>query len=291
MAQPTAPTITSICTEAFNRCGVPSPTVAQLSRAEQEWFEPVKRSIADRKDWHNVEETLIVIPQPFTQVVAMPTPLQRVLRMRFYRGEKTGTAQSGGTSSITIAAGTGDANDRGKKIFLTGGTGEAQSGRIISITNDTYTMSCPWATVPDDTTTYVVAETEEFPNGPNMAPLHGISPSTTITQWDFIEHTLRFWPPVDDANQYAIEIDGLVDLSLVDNSDARITRLLREWREALVRGLMVYIKEDQDDPDIDRDERKFDKATLAIMRQDTRKRLRGDAPAFRSLGGGIRRRR
>ena len=52
MAVPTVPTVNSILTEAFRRCGVPSPTVAQLTRAEDEWFEEVKQELQAEKRWH-----------------------------------------------------------------------------------------------------------------------------------------------------------------------------------------------------------------------------------------------
>ncbi len=291
MALPTAPTITSLCTEAFTRCGVPNPSAAQLARAQQYWFEAVKRDLATRKDWHTTEETIIIIPQPYVQVYAMPDSLIAVKRMRFYRGETTGTAQAGGVDTITVAVGTGDSQHRGLKIFLTGGTGEAQSGRIIGVSGDVYTMSCPWDTQPSTDTTYVIAETEQFPTGPEIRPLSGVGPSTAVVAWDFIEQSLRLWPNLDDANQYAIEIDGEVDLSLVDSNDARIVRLLREWQEPLIRGMMVFIKEDQDDPDQDRDERKFEKSAKNVMKQDVRKRRRAESPGFRSMGGGVRKRR
>jgi hypothetical protein len=291
MALPTAPTISSLCTEAFTRCGVSNPTAEQLARAERQWFEEVKRDLAARKDWHTVEETMIIIPSPYVQVYAMPGALMRVMRMRFYRGEKTGQAQGSGSNSITVAAGTGDVNDLGKKMFLTEGTGAAQSGRIIDVFGDEYTMSCPWETLPATDTEYVIAETETWVPGPAIVPLSGIGASTQITGWNFIEQNLQFWPVLDDENQYAIEVDGAIDLSLVDSNDARIVRLLREWREPLVRGMMVRIKEDHDDPDVDKDERKYERAAMNVMKQDVRKRLRAESPAFRSPGGGLRRKR
>jgi len=292
MSVPTPPTVLSLCTEAYVRSGVPTPSVAQLLRAEDEWFEEVKRDLASRKTWHSVEETLIVIPEAYLQVYAMPTSLIRIQRMRFYRGAKTGTATAGGASTITIATGTGDVNDRGKKIFLVSGTGIAQAGRIIAVSGAVYTISCPWDTQPIAGTGYMIADTEWPIHGPNHDfKLDGISPGTSLEQWDFVEHNLRFWPALDTAGQYGLEIDGAVDLSMVDKTDSRLTRLLREWREPLVRGLMVRMKEDQDDPDVDRDERKYEKAIVNTMRQDTRKRLRGEASALRSIGGTVRRRR
>ena len=292
MAVPVAPTVATLCTEAYRRCGILSPSTEQLTRAENEWFEPVKRDLASRKAWHSVEETLVVIPQSYLQVYAMPQPLIRIQRVRFYRGTRTGAATAGGASTITIAAGTGNTQDRGRKIFLTSGTGVAQAGRIITVVGDLYTISCNWDITPVSGTGYMIAEIERTVPGPERDfSLHGINPSTMLLAWDFIEHNLRFWPALDDAGQYALELDGTVDLSLVDRTDARITRLMREWREPLVRGLMVYIKEDQDDDQIDRDERKFEKATMNVMRQDVRKRLRGETPGFRSIGGTVRRRR
>ena len=292
MAVPTPPTVSSLCTEAFTRCGISNPSADKLLRAEDEWFEEVKRDIAMRKDWHSVEETLVVIPQPYLQVYAMPTPLILILRMRFYRGTTTGTATAGGTNTITIAAGTGNSQHRGRKLFLLSGTGAAQAGRITGVSGDIYTMSCSWDTAPIAGTTYLIAETEMLVNGPERGfPLSGISPGTSLVYWEFVESNLRFWPPLDNAGQYALEIDGAVDLSLVDKTDTRLVRVLREWREPLVRGLMVRIKEDQDDPDVDRDERKYEKALMNSMKQDGRKRLRGEAPVLRSMGGGVRRRR
>lgn len=292
MALPTAPTILSVCTEAYTRSGIPTPSVEKLTRAENEWFEPVKRDIAARKKWHSIEETMIVIPEPYLQVYAMPTQLLRVLRMRFYRGTKTGIAEGGGTNTITIRTDTGDANDRGRKIFLTSGTGQAQAGRITAVSGNLYTISCPWDVTPIAGTGYMIADTEQPVTGPESAfHLDGIAPSTALLYWDFIEQNLRFWPCLDDANQYALELDGTVDISLIDKNDARIVRVLREWWEPLVRGLMVYIKEDLDDDQVDRDERKYEKATKNTMIQDARKRLRGEAPGFRSIGGAVKRRR
>lgn len=292
MTLPIAPTVISLCTEAFTRCGIALPSVAQLARAEDEWFEEVKQDIASRKKWHSVEETLVVIPSAYLQVYAMPPPLVRVLRMRFYRGSTTGLATAGGSSTITVAAGTGNAQHKGLKVFLVSGTGAAQAGRITGVSGDVYTISCAWDTPPVAGTGYLIAETERRIEGPDSGfQLDGISPGTLLTRWDFIEHTLRFWPPLDDAGQYAIEIDGTVDLSLVDRDDARLVRLLREWRQPLVRGLMVRMKEDQDDPDADKDDVKFERAVTKAMKLDGMKRLRGDAPSLRSAGGLVRGRR
>jgi len=292
MAMPTPPTVNSLCREAFRRCGIASPTTAQLTRAEDEWFEDVKREIASRKTWHSIEETIAVIPQAYLQVYALPTTILRIMRMRFYRGATTGVAQGGGASTITVAAGTGQASWAGRKIFLTDGVGAAQAGRIVAVNGDVVTISCSWVTQPSAGTSYVIADNETPIDGPTRnLRLDGRSPSSHVLAWDFIEHTFRISPPLDNARQYGIEIDGEIDISLIDKTDPRITHLLREWRSAIVYGVMVKIKEDQDDASVDRDERKFEKALMQAMKQDGRKRLRGEAVAMQSIGGMPRRRR
>ena len=46
----------------------------------------------------------------------------------------------------------------------------------------------------------------------------------------------------------------------------------------------------KDDPDADKDDVKFERSVSKAMKVDTAKRLRADGPAFRSLGGSVRRR-
>lgn len=291
MAVLTAPTIDTLITEAFTVCGIASPSTAQVQRARDHWFPEVLTEIQGRKKFYTVEETMVVIPQPYLQVYAMPTPLQRVLRMRFYRGTKNGTATAGSTDTITIAAGTGNTQDRGRKLYTLSGTGAAQVGRIIGVTGDVYEMSCDWGTVPTAGTTYMIADSEMEISGPDkITMLDGRNVSTMLLNWDFIEQNLRFFPALDDAGQYAIEIDGVVDLCLVDANDSRVTRLLREWRNPIKQGLMWKVKEDQDDEQEARADQKFKGATKDIMIADARKRQRGDMPGFRTYGGIVRKR-
>jgi hypothetical protein len=289
MAVLTAPTIDTLITEAFTVCGIASPSAAQVDRARNHWFPEVLTEIQGRKKFYTIEETMVVIPQPYLQVYAMPSPLQRVLRMRFYRGTKTGTATAGGADTITIAAGTGNAQDRGRKLYTLSGTGAAQVGRITSVTGDVYEMSCDWGTAPTAGTTYMIADSEREISGPDkITALDGRSVSTLLQVWDFIEHNLRFFPALDDAGQYALEIDGVVDLCLVDADDPRVTRLLREWRNPIKQGLMWKCKEDQDDELEQRADQKFKTATKDVMVSDARKRQRGEISGFRTYGGIVR---
>ncbi len=288
---PTAPTVTSLITEAFARCGVASPTAEQLLRGEDEWLEEVKRDLSADKRWHAIEETVVLIPTAYAQEIPIPSPLIRATVLRWYRGDRHGTATAGGTRTITIAAGTGVDTDLGRKLFTLGGTGSGQVGRIVSRSGDVYTVQDDWVTVPDNTTTYFIAESERQLRGPDPSlSLVGGGPGSDYQAWDYHEASLRLSPPLLPSIYGALEIDGIVDISLIPKADPRMVRILREWRSALLRGLIVRIKEDQDDADVDRDERKYEAVKTKLMKQDSQKRRGIGMSAARSVGGLPRRR-
>lgn len=287
MAVPTVPTVTSILTEAFRRCGVPSPTTAQLTRAEDEWFEEVKQEIGAEKRWHNYEETMVLIPQAYAQVYAIPSPLDRILSMSFFSGT-TGTASAGGNTSITLSSAGTDV--LGRKIFLTGGTGAGQCNRILSLAGLVATVAATWSTNPDSSTTYMIADNERPVMGPVIGlPRTGLGASQQVTKWEQFEHQVILYP-VLDASTYALELRGTVDISLVDRTDARLTRVLRELRPALLAGVMVRIKEDQQDDDLPLYRQRYEQITLKLMKHDSRKH-RGLLPTAMQGPGGLPRRR
>lgn len=285
MATPTAPTVQSILTEAFRRCGFPSPTTAQLLRAEDEWFEDAKREISDEKRWHNLEETVVMIPQAYIQAYPVPSPLFRVLRVRFYHGATRGTAQAGAAATITLAAGTGSSTFAGRKIFITGGAGAAQVNRIISMSGDIASVACTWVTNPNSTSTYLIAESERQLIGPEQSLSRLGTGLGQLMAWEEYEQTLRFWP-VPDLSTYALELDGVIDISLLDETDSRVVKLLREWRTFLTYSVMAKISEDNDDEkNADKWEQRAQMAKLRVMRADSR-RVQALRPAgFRSPGG------
>lgn len=285
MATPTAPTKESILLEAFRRCGFGAPTAAQLLRAEDEWLEDAKREITDEKRWHNLEETVVMIPQAYIQAYPVPSPLFRILRIRCYDGTPTGTSQAGAAFTITLAAGTGSSVLAGRKIFLTGGTGAAQVNRILSVSGDVATVACQWVSNPDDTTTYIVADSERELIGPERGLSRIGTGQGRPLAWEEYEQTLRVWP-VPDLSTYALELDGVIDISLLDETDGRAVKLLREWRTFLTYAVMAKISEDNDDQqNADKYEQKAQMAKLRVMRADSR-RVQAMRPAgLRSPGG------
>lgn len=76
---------------------------------------------------------------------------------------RSNTAQAGASGSITLDASASATTDfyKGSVVYLTGGTGANQSGRLITAYNGTTkvaTITPAWATNPDATSTFAVME-------------------------------------------------------------------------------------------------------------------------------------
>lgn len=282
------PTIDAILQEAFQRCGYPTPTVTALARARDHWLEEVLRDIADEKRWHALEQTVVLIPQANTQAYDLPAPLRRILRVRFYDGAPKGTAAGGTSTTITLDQDV-TAAMYGKKIFLTGGTGSGQVNRLTGSGGGAVaTVADDWVTVPDTTTTFMIASLETPVLGPVVqVPQLGVGPANVISHWQEFDNRVLIWP-LPNLSTYALELDGVADVNTFDLTLAdgdRMTRLLREWRRAIIYGLMIRIFENDDDERAVLYEAKYDTAKLRIMKADSRQR-RGLGPvAMRSIGG------
>lgn len=82
---------------------------------------------------------------------------------------ETGTAQSGGASSITLAVGASATNDYYNNLYvvITGGTGSGQVRRVSDYNGTTkvVTTAAVWVTPPDNTSTYKFAFSDVFVQG------------------------------------------------------------------------------------------------------------------------------
>ena len=290
MALPIAPTIATVLTEAYTRGGIPTPTTAQLTRAEDEWLQEVLQDLSTLKGWNPGEDTQVVLATQFVQSYSIPSPLYRMLEIRWFQPGLTGTASAGAAGTITLATGLNVGDVEGHKIFTTGGTGSGQVRRATDYNSGTgvATITPNWTTTPDGTTTYMVpfAEWELvrqkglFRGGTNQA--------TDAKHFEEFEHEFLI-DPIPDTTTRVMEVRGFVDLMLVDETDARWTRVLREWREPIIKGLMMRMFEDHDDDNREKYEELLDKAKFNTARRDSRRKA-GPLPGFRSIGGIPRRR-
>jgi hypothetical protein len=212
---PVVPSVSRLVTEAYRRMGHPNPSVADLLRAEDEWFEEVKREIADKKSWRGLEETTTVSTVVGQQLYTIPATYARITAIR-----------------------------------LTWGT------------------------------TY-----EREIDGPNEGMRRLALVQGMPSQWEEYEGEFLLYP-VPDRADYSLAIRGIVDLSLVDKSDARLVKLQREWRTPLLYGLMQKIAEDDADWTAAQYHKQLKgEAILDRKIADSRNRRRGTGAGFRGPGG------
>lgn len=87
-----------------------------------------------------------------------------VVQGRIATADATGTAQAGGASTITLAAGASASNGQYADLFvrITGGTGSGQIKRILSYVGSTKvaTIEGSWSTNPDNTSTYSIEKSK-----------------------------------------------------------------------------------------------------------------------------------
>ena len=101
----------------------------------------------------------------------------------------TGTAQTGDSDSITLAAGDSTTDDwyNGCTIYLWDGTGERQSRAIVDYdgTSKVASIDRPWATNPDNTSKYsILAITATTPEAMTTATVDLLSRNTAARTWD-----------------------------------------------------------------------------------------------------------
>jgi len=278
MVAPTTPTVDSICMEALRRAGYEDISASLLSRAKEEWLEEVKIDIASRKDWRTLEIKSALISSANIQKYPYPSGAQKILDIRFYDGEAKGTVQTGTDSSITLASDETISEEiaEGKLIFITGGTGKSQYSRIIDYDEDTKiaTISPSWTTIPDNTSTYMIATIERSLSFRSYKTIKAIASTGYPSLYGFYDEEIYFAPIPDDST-YAFLIKYLADVTLLDLDSPDHSRLLREWRPALILGVCSKALHNNDDAQEIDVIRKYERAIGNLMFEDTRKRKIG----------------
>lgn len=153
----------------------------------------------------------------------------------------SGTAQGGGASTITLAAGASATNDlyNGQTVFIPGGTGAGQIGSISDYNGNTKvaTVATAWAIPPDPTSTYVLLAMGSSAGGG--------SPITVADIWNAINASYAV-PGSQSALLASIKSDTskIGDGNLVINSpvdpDTGLTTLVRGSSYMLNDNRAIY---------------------------------------------------
>lgn len=249
MAVPVDPTVSSIVTQALKRAGRTTPTATQITEATDHALQEVKADIMLVAATHpHLQVTSTLVTTRGQQRYAIPMDANDHISISLLDGpdEWRGTAQSGGTSSITFAAGfSGDPNGvEGKYVIITSGTGIEEYRQIIDYDDSTKvaTVALPWTSSPNSSSTYLIVSAY-YPLYPLDVPmeLDKITTQTSlgIPKYVSIFSQEFFLYPVPDKSTYGLLNRYWSDLSKLDESNTLFIQLLREWRSLWIQGIAV----------------------------------------------------
>jgi hypothetical protein len=266
MANPTAPTETTLVTEAYNKVGMANPTAAQLTRAKAYFLEEVKHDMWTRRHangepvrYKSLQNVSVDITTVGINRMALPTDFDQPISISLLTGTHTGIASAGAASTITLAA-TEDASEAevvGNYILVTAGDAVDNLTQATTYSTTTFiaTVSPAWTTTPANLDTYRIIDDEREldPESLEEIGLIGNSwatgkPSAYAYFNEGVNRYILFDKP-PDASTYGILFRYYSNIHLIDTTEGAtiITALYRDWRNAFVYGIAAKIAEDEDD--------------------------------------------
>lgn len=258
MALATAPTVANLVTEAFAITGHRNPPADLTTRATTRWMQEIAADLhAASATFKDLETDQVTVTTEGNARYDVPSDFSELLEITLLDGsdDERATARAGTASTITLAANDGasdTANRIGKEVLLTGGTGVGQIRTItaFNLTTKMATVDQNWTTVPDATTTYLIVS-RYVPLGDDPLTM-GIGRS--------MQQTLRGRPqvaafldrqyhllPVPDKSTYGMRMRYYLDLTQVDLASTRYLRLIQQWENVWLAGLVVRIHQNYDD--------------------------------------------
>lgn len=249
MAVPTAPDLTSLCTEALKKCGYSGTAVTdRLTRAKDDWAEEIKNDV------FNLFRANGIYSLQVTSILVCTIGLGRYsdpeeasdLSMIVLDGTVSGIAQAGALNSITLAAAeTIDENSiRGKEILIPSGNGQGSLSQCTAYnaTTKLASVSPNFASLPASGSGYQVIE--------SYTPIE----KRPLWEYDTIKSpTLlgkpEFYYPKGDADfgefyfykvpdkAYGIKQRWYADISRIDLASTHMATLYRKWRNLWIYGI------------------------------------------------------
>ena len=258
MALAPDPTVAGLIAEAFLLSGYKGASTAIQDRATNRWMESIKADLAASSSVHReLEATSVTVTTEGNQRYDVPTDYSEMVDVTLLDGadEERDTARGGGSGTLTLAANDGASDTAArisKEILLTGGTGVGQIRTITAFNTTTKvaTVDTNWDTTPDSTTTYLIVSRYrplaihpmDLGVGTLTSQTHRGAPTTTSIydrQW--------YLAPVPDKSTYGLRLRYYLDLLRLDLASTRYLRLIKEWENIIMAGLIARIHKNFDD--------------------------------------------
>lgn len=250
MAIPTAPTSTSIATEALKQFGISTPSSAELTRAIDYGLELVKKQLVlDCQVWKFLQTTSYFVTRIGVSKYQLPTDYSRFVSLRMMDGARSGTAQSVTSTSVTLTSSdsASESDTIGKYLLITSGTSSGLALQVDDYTPSTRVavMEEAFSITPTGTPTYLITDTftpveEKMLYNRRDMPQPQIRrmPSQVITLADSAEGDLFFNYTPDKV--YGCELTYFSDLGKLDLTSTLYSTFLRTAQSVLTQGLYVW---------------------------------------------------
>ena len=258
MAMAADPTVANLVDEAFLLSGYKGASTTIKDRATNRWMEEIKGDLYLSSTTHEeLQATQETVTTEGNQRYDVPTDYGDVISVTLLDGsdDERATARGGSASSITLAANDGASDTAGrigKEILLTGGAGVGQVRTITAFNTTTKvaTVDQNFSTIPDATTTYLIVTRyqplvvhpmalgvdtythQTYRGAPVQAAFHD-------RQWYVL--------PVPDKSTYGLRMRYYLDLLRLDLASTRYLRIIKQWENVFMAGLVARIHKNFDD--------------------------------------------
>lgn len=260
MTAPTAPTTTTIVTEAYRQFGISNPTAGQLSTAISEGIEKVKRDIwAMGKRWKLLRTTQYIPIRKGVSRYANPSDFESDMQepgINLLDGIYSGALQTAAAGTATLAAADGATQDQveGQLLLITSGTGVNQAEQVddYNATTKVATMRANWSTTPVAADGYLVVNRQvpisKYPRTDRNRierPGQMGEPREAYDMSAGANGFIELYPVPD--RQYGLKRDYYAGLLLVDIVGTLYPYILRNWAGVLTQGCLAWLYEGYDD--------------------------------------------
>lgn len=259
MSAPTAPTTTTICTEALRRfLNGATPTAADVARADAYGMEKVKRDIMNiGKTWKPLIITSYDVTRMGVARYANPADFEQDNSVGLMTGAHAGAISAvADESNVTLAVSTDISQNEaeGKLLLITAkdGTSQAQEIARYNITTKACVMAAPYETLPEASDGYlIVTNITDLHRMPQWAYDQVMYPGRTGTPVRYAqlpdEFTGRLALHPTPNTIFGLRRKYYADLMKLDTDSDLYSTILRRWAGVLEQGIFVWKLTEDDD--------------------------------------------
>lgn len=264
MAAPTAPTLTTLCTEGLKKAGYNSSSSlwsSKLDRAEDYWMEEIKADIYQtQKRLKSLMATAYQVTTNGLSTYSVPNDYGEDLTITLMDGSHYGLAQAGGAASVTLAADEdiGESNIIGREIFIYAGTGINQARQVTAYDTSTKvaTISPVWTTQPVANDSYLIVDIYydltaapiwQYAKAQDQTDYGQPRNYSPIGDTDWGEYVLYPVPYRTTGVPWGLKLRYFANLLTLDLAGTMLSTLYYKWRTLWVQGVYAKALEDIDD--------------------------------------------